>query len=370
MSNKPKPTKQELLNELESIRASLSESGEPLSLEDIPVLMDTFQHSQPGEEASNNEKPKGGEISDEASLRAAYKATLDDARDYVKTQAADSAETAPNQVDAATSLDSEDYEFELKLEGIVEEQINQENAANEKASKQAAPPEPEPTTANLATETEPRGTETKRPAKEAQTRIQTQEQNLNTHPTDPEDELNIESLVEAHLLDDTPIKPLPGQQSLFDEATQADVAAATDKATESAQTEKKDDNETAEIKASEKSAKVFDESEVYVRPKATGENPFLPAHIRERLSSSRNQLMEDLAQVDHTLKKPPSSHGKPVPPSAFNRPASTEQTKPEDSEAVAIQQEIIDQLVAKFMPEIEAELRAHLEKRLAPQDES
>ncbi|MBU2986020.1 hypothetical protein KO528_11720 [Saccharophagus degradans] len=355
MSDKPKPTKQELLNELESIRASLSESGEPIDLEDIPVLVDTIAHNQPEFE----------DDTDEAMLRAAYKATLDDAQDYLKNQTPNKTPHIPASDAAAPSdLNSEDYEFELKLEGIIEEQINQENEANAQAEQH----EPATSEAEAAPETQ---LEAK--ANTSQTRIEVQQRALETpaQESELEDELDIESLVEAHLLDDTPTKPLPGQQSLFDEAAHpdSDVAASGDNTAKSKQEDTTKPVEQ-DPKQAEKSQKVFDESEVYIRPKASGENPFLPAHIRERLTSSRNQLMEDLAQVDSTLKKPPSSHGKPAQPSAFTRVTPAEPPKKEAEDSEAIQQEIIDQLVAKFLPEIEAELRAHLEKRLIKREEN
>jgi len=100
---------------------------------------------------------------------------------------------------------------------------------------------------------------------------------------------------------------LPGQQSLFDEQ-----AAENHLEHSEAHTEK-------------------------------GENPFLPQHIRERLSKNKASMMEDLAHVGETLSR---------------------HKKDKQEAATEAQHQLIDELVAKYLPEIEKELRERLHQSL------
>lgn len=348
-----KPTKHDLLIELESIRASLSEqeARDELDIESIPVLNDTIPlpptQTPPPEEAHT-----GDSLDDETQLRAAYKSTLEAAENLV------------GETTAPLGYDPEDYEFELKLEGIIEEEAN---ALADTPDETAA--------ADISQD-------------DTQTRIEVQKleherKQAQNKDDEPDYEQALAALAETPLLDEAPLPPLPGQQSLFDEhadkahdehtnaeapsmekAPQPNGAHPADKSDRIKSTQRSKEPSQATLEqadAFEATAKASEEpeEEPYVRPKAHGENPFLPQHIRERLTSSRNQLMEDLAEVDNTLKKPPSAHGKP---SAFNRKEGDQKTT--NKEAEQIQKEIIDQLVEKFLPEIEAELRAHIEQRL------
>lgn len=356
---KSKPTKQELLHELESIRASLSETDE-LDLNDIPVLVDSVQH----EDAAHTAEAKEDD-DNESLLRAAYKSTLAEAEELV---------ASASDPLGYSEYDPEDYDFELKLDGIVDEVDS------------ASPAESE---------------------EDTQTRFQARhiEHDQKNAQDEPHYEQQLEALAEPPLHDEAPLKPLPGQQSLFDdssaknalpkqqaqqnntdnehpvEAPDPEAASKQEKSKEAhfepvetqleltpVEKEPASESNATEAESEEKPQ----ESAPYIPPKAHGENPFLPQHIRERLTSSRNQLMEDLAQVDNTLKKPPQ--GKPSQPSAFQRDGGQEDkndVKTSQKEAEQLQRDIIDQLVQKFLPEIEAELRLQLEKQLTtPQPSS
>jgi len=90
-----------------------------------------------------------------------------------------------------------------------------------------------------------------------------------------------------------------------------------------------------------------------VRPslaKATGENPFLPAHIRSRLHGNNPPPLfaQETARKIASTSAPSRLLGNT---SLFTSPVKTNQT----------QQDIIDSVIEKLMPEIEKELRTRLE---------
>ncbi len=86
------------------------------------------------------------------------------------------------------------------------------------------------------------------------------------------------------------------------------------------------------------------------------ENPFLPKHLRERLNKSKSNLMEDIARSTDALNAS----------SAFlrNYSAPTEASEPKSgsSNVRSSHKELIDSLVAQYLPIIEAELRKRLEQ--------
>jgi len=84
------------------------------------------------------------------------------------------------------------------------------------------------------------------------------------------------------------------------------------------------------------------------RPMAKGENPFLPPHIRERLTQNKNTILEELAHVGESLNR----HDKRTQEQA----AMYSSGSADDG--------IIDELVAKYLPKIEQELRARLKEQL------
>lgn len=124
---------------------------------------------------------------------------------------------------------------------------------------------------------------------------------------------------------------LPGQQSLFDNETQSS-----------------DGN----INSSQSSAT---QKPTIDTPKAKGENPFLPKHIRERLKSTNSQLVEAIAQTTDSLL-PRQSSSTP----ALNSQANTESIESESTSSSVL----VDQLVEEYLPKIEAELRKRLQLSL------
>lgn len=84
-----------------------------------------------------------------------------------------------------------------------------------------------------------------------------------------------------------------------------------------------------------------------LKPSAPGENPFLPKHIRDRLAANRkNQtaMMEALAPIAK-----PASAAKPAAPS---------------------DQQLIDEMVQRFLPAIESALRERLQEVLRKERKS
>jgi hypothetical protein len=122
---------------------------------------------------------------------------------------------------------------------------------------------------------------------------------------------------------------LPGQQSLFDEKK----------------------SERSSSAAQENSIKPSQEKKV----KASGENPFLPKHIRERLNGT-----VDLPAYD-TAGRPLQKHYGDNP-SSPKMTASATPKKVEDSTNPT--DELVDKLVKEFMPKIEEKLRKELKKRI------
>jgi len=84
--------------------------------------------------------------------------------------------------------------------------------------------------------------------------------------------------------------------------------------------------------------------------KATGENPFLPAHIRSRLHGNNPPPLfaQETARKIASTSVPSRLLGNT---SLFTSPVKTNPS----------QQDIIDSVIEKLMPEIEKELRARLE---------
>lgn len=125
------------------------------------------------------------------------------------------------------------------------------------------------------------------------------------------------------------LAPLPGQQSLFCEAdtsnarpnTNRDINTGQDTNTQQAtrtKTDKTENNETS-----------------------SEENPFLPQHIRDRLQGNKPHLgMQDF-----------------VPNKKNMKPLRSAQT-----------QAIVNELVADYLPKLEAELRQRLENLLQDED--
>lgn len=108
-----------------------------------------------------------------------------------------------------------------------------------------------------------------------------------------------------------------------------------------------------EAKTAALTHKPGDNNRMGARPnlaKATGENPFLPEHIRARLHGN-NPPPLFAAEAARKI----AGSARPITQLGNLQPRSTL------SKATSIQQDIIDSIVARMMPEMEKELRQRLE---------
>jgi len=135
-----------------------------------------------------------------------------------------------------------------------------------------------------------------------------------------------------------PLSPgvLPGQQSLFSGAQVKNGTADQNNHPEEEDTHEND-------------------AEGYVRPqrptRATGENPFLPKHIRDRLHTDKT-----LVDIIKESPLPPPAAARPL--SDHVHEAVKEQLPPQlSSESL---HHVVEEVIALYMPRIEAELRERL----------
>lgn len=94
---------------------------------------------------------------------------------------------------------------------------------------------------------------------------------------------------------------------------------------------------------------------------ADNENPFLPRHIRERLSQGRSTIMDELMQVGHSLNRDKSQ---------FQRHASGPESEGPSHPTPMLHSSrqtdrIVEELVAEYLPRMEAELRKRLREQLS-----
>ena len=152
------------------------------------------------------------------------------------------------------------------------------------------------------------------------------------------DEQELIAQLEAEL-ESSAAAALPGQQSLFDERILIMEPAPSD------------------------------------LPAANGENPFLPAHIRERLNKNKNTVLEELANIGETLARSSNQYSSVKTKLADaaategnlsaepNTASSSQSTNAERTTKAAPNDALIDELVAEFLPKIEAALRKKLKER-------
>lgn len=99
-------------------------------------------------------------------------------------------------------------------------------------------------------------------------------------------------------------------------------------------------------------------------PQAMGENPFLPKHIRDRLTQGKNSFLEEIALVNESLKRAPSRP-------ADNKPEIRAPQKPlytgRDPQK-ADYQKVVDELVKEFLPQLESALRKRLTQILSEKE--
>lgn len=90
-------------------------------------------------------------------------------------------------------------------------------------------------------------------------------------------------------------------------------------------------------------------------PKAKGENPFLPQHIRERLKSNNPELIQAIAKTADSLL-PRQNDSSLAAKSSQNSDSIVEKEQ--------LNHTLVDKLVKEYLPKIEAELRQRLQASL------
>ncbi len=127
--------------------------------------------------------------------------------------------------------------------------------------------------------------------------------------------------------------------------------------------EKTSDQDLASITTLPGQQSLFDESEPNHDVENTQhiENPFLPASIREKLNQHRSMLVDDLNRVGETLSK---SGGDNTLPKVVieGLPAKNDLPASSKAEIDNVKEQIVYKLVKKYLPILEAELRAELQK--------
>ncbi len=109
------------------------------------------------------------------------------------------------------------------------------------------------------------------------------------------------------------------------------------------------------------------------RSKATGENPFLPKHIRERLHSQQSlmELIKQSEAVGTSTTGAPKTERKAEQKTATSSPSQDDQqnTAPTAKPSLTpeFMQALIDDLVSLYIPRIETELRQRLASELEKQ---
>lgn len=132
-------------------------------------------------------------------------------------------------------------------------------------------------------------------------------------------------------------RALEGQQSLFDDLNQTGIRESLD---------------------------LSKAPQDFVLPMATGENPFLPKHIRDRLTQGKNSFLEEIALVNESLKRAPSraNDSKPeIRAPQKNQAGSSSHRK-------ADYQKVVDELVKEFLPQLENALRKRLTQILSEKE--
>lgn len=143
--------------------------------------------------------------------------------------------------------------------------------------------------------------------------------------------------IDPAAISDQPLPPLsqvpyalPGQQSLFEHGDNR-AQKGKDSQIKAPGTEERPNNDT-EHKAAKKESTKATKPQKPAMPKARGENPFLPQHIRDRLHTNK-------PLVDVIKEHPPA-------PELHTHPTN----------------HVVEAVLAEFMPKIEAELRERLLK--------
>ena len=148
------------------------------------------------------------------------------------------------------------------------------------------------------------------------------------------------------------------QQDFFHSSgsSKADKLTSSDRARELMETLGELEKHTADVTANKFSADINKSSSRTSLAKATGENPFLPEHIRARLyGNNPPPLFEaETARKISTTSVPSRQLGNTFSVTGTNVIIGTEKTNHH-------RQDIIDSIIEKMMPDMEKELRNRLE---------
>lgn len=310
--DKPKPTKSELLAELESIRYSLSdeELEQLIQQEDceIPVLVEPV--------SLTDEATTAVTVSDEEAdiTLTAVDAISDD--DLVFDDSGPRARTETTVTYPSRTC--------LSHDGTANDDEPPENAFFPDA---LVPDELAPTTFTPNKRDEHGNPRSHGGVSETSVVFSS------TEPDSPETPITMDDKSDL-------LEPSLGQQSLFDQPA-------------SAQQKRNTRPEKCEPKASP------------VEPDE--ENPFLPKHIRDRLSRGRSTIMDELMQVGDSLNRDKSQFQySPADTDTETGTASDAPARPTPVQHQSKQTDrIVDELVAEYLPRLEAELRKRLREQLS-----
>ena len=137
-------------------------------------------------------------------------------------------------------------------------------------------------------------------------------------------------------------KPLPGQRSLFDEYEE-EIRAVHKYLDDS-------DTKDSQYRAQSSSNNI---------DIAKDENPFLPQHIKDRLSKEREYFQQIQSEAQESLTPTKSASSSP------STPIAPHQTTPIGELPISHdEQKLIDEMVAKYLPIIENDLRERLLKSI------
>ena len=158
-------------------------------------------------------------------------------------------------------------------------------------------------------------------------------------------------------LDDEKMKQLTNVRAADQsELLRASTSQTDDKKKEAPQT-KMDTEATPKNKSEISDSQIEADLE---SPEISDDNPFLPRHIRDRLHKGQANIMDELMQVGDSLKRDKNHF-------LYTSALITRKNSLEAHSLSDIQNNvdrIVDDLVAEYLPKIEAELRLRLRARL------
>ncbi len=357
-SNTRKPNKQELLAELESIRSSL---GQPETGSNADSDPGEITHREDGELSAADA---------ESALKEAYRiaASLNESAsitsDTVQFEAI-AFDDDEDEDELNTLIVDDTGEIELDLTHLSDGVS--EPTADEKANE---PVEAEVLEDELPVLDTPLDVQElpsiEKDGEEEDEDIEHKDahNDLTDHPTEQEEKEDTDNM-----------KPLPGQRSLFDDSVyDDDNLSGKNQPLDFSSAENKESADSLLVETEnslDKGTKTPEEVQLALGddfspdtdledtesslslPKAAGENPFLPQRIKERLAQQKTNLERDLEASRRQLEGAITDSSE----SAINEEST-------DTASTAIDA-LVDELVAQYLPKIEAELRIKLRNKLS-----